>query len=243
LAVPAHASNSKPAPLILQFHGWSSDGPRFDALTEMGSRASAQGFYVATPTGTNDTWQFDPKGTDAIFVDALVDKIESSACIDLDRVYAAGFSAGAAFTLFYSCARHDRVAAIATVAVDFQIGCKQPVSILAFHGTKDPAVPYSNGAVGASLPGAHVRGSELNLADWAKLNDCAPTPSSTKLGTEVTLERWHGCTADASVAFYRIEGGGHSWPGAPPNGAGLTTQQVSATDRIIDFFRAARRPT
>ncbi len=37
--------------------------------------------------------------------------------------------------------------------------------------------------------------------------------------------------------LYRIEGGGHSWPGAAPDrGAGLTTQQISATDLILAFF-------
>jgi polyhydroxybutyrate depolymerase len=237
LQAPTSARPHHPAPLILQFHGYGSDGPRFEQLTQLGARGTAQGSYVVSPTGSNQTWQFAPHGTDAQFVDALVDRVERSACIDLNRISATGFSAGAAFTLFYACARQDRIDAIATVAVEFQLGCKQPMPILAFHGTKDPAVPYVNGAIGASLPGTRVRGTELNMSDWARLNACKPAPATTRIGTEVTRETWSGCTKNADTVLYRIEGGGHAWPGAPPNGAGLTTEQVSATNEILAFFR------
>jgi polyhydroxybutyrate depolymerase len=159
-------------------------------------------------------------------------------------VYFAGYSAGAAFTIFYACAHQGLLAGIATVAVEFQLGCTQPLSILAFHGTADPAVPYTDGAVGLSLPGVHVRGTELNMGDWARLDGCRVTPDTRRLASEVTREIWPRCTAGHAVALYRIEGGGHSWPGADPSkgGAGFTTQQLSADQQILAFF-ARRRAT
>jgi polyhydroxybutyrate depolymerase len=192
---------------------------------------------VADGHGRPETWDVSGKGADAAFVDALLDDLGARRCIDLARVYATGFSAGAAFTIAYSCAHQDRIAAIATVAVDFQLGCTRGESILAFHGTADPAVPYQDGAVGASLPGVHVRGTELNMGDWAALAGCAASPTTTTVGSEVVQSSWEGCADGHEVVLDTIEGGGHTWPGADPRaGLGLTTQQVSVTDQALAFF-------
>ena len=194
------APSSSPCPTALD--GTRSPGPALPRLRRRrpldrgadraAGTAAAHGTIVVAPDGAGRTWQLDAHGTDATFIDALVDRLASTSCVDLHRVYAAGFSAGAAFTVLYSCARPDRIAAIATVAADFQLGCHRPMPIIAFHGTKDPAVPFVNGGVGASLPGVKVRGTELNLRDWAALDHCTPTPLSQVLGSEVTRQIWTG---------------------------------------------------
>ena len=102
------------------------------------------------------------------------------------------------------------------MAVDFQLGCKQPMPILAFHGTADPLVPYQNNGVGLSLPGRRVRGTLLNMGDWARLDHCRPTPVIVRIGSQVTRRQWLGCLSGASVTLYSIIGGGHDWPGANP---------------------------
>jgi len=239
LYLPAGRDPRRPAPLILLFHGFSGNGAAIAAYTRLAARAAPIDAIVVAPDGTNHTWQLDAHSADAAFVDALVDSLAASTCVDLQRVFATGFSAGAAFTILYSCARPDRIAAIATVAVDFQLGCHRPMPILAFHGTNDPAVPFVNGAVGASLPGVKVRGTELNMGDWAELDRCRSTPEDHTIGSQVTRQVWPGCTAGTDVVLYRVDGGGHSWPGAPPGGgAGLTTEQVDASARIVAFFAA-----
>jgi polyhydroxybutyrate depolymerase len=236
LALPRLAPG-RAAGLMFEFHGFDGSGAQLAALTELDRKGTANGYIVVSPDGTNATWQFDAHGTDADFIDALVAEITNATCVDLDRVYATGFSAGAAFTIVYSCARQGLIAAIATVAVDFQLGCTAPMPILAFHGTADPLVPFTNGAEGLSLPGVKVRGTELNMADWAHLDGCRPVPDETTIGSEVTRQTWPSCTRDTQVILYRIEGGGHTWPGADPSkGVGLTTQQVVATDQILTFF-------
>jgi polyhydroxybutyrate depolymerase len=126
------------------------------------------------------------------------------------------------------------------VAVEFQLGCTRPLSILAFHGTKDPLVPYQNGAIGLSLPGIKVRGTELNMGDWARLDHCRTVPRRTRIGTQVVRQQWSGCAGHHSVGLYTIIGGGHSWPGADPTKAiGLTTEQISATSLVLSFFTRA----
>jgi polyhydroxybutyrate depolymerase len=243
ISVPPAYRPGRPSALILGFYGFDSDPTQFSALTGLPARGSSDDDIVVVPhtQGTESEWQLDAHGTDAAFVDGLVESLEASYCIDQRAIFAAGFSAGAAFAIIYSCARQDHIAAIATVAVEFQLGCTRPMSILAFHGTKDPLVPYQNGAIGLSLPGVKVRGTQLNMGDWARLDRCRVVPLRTRIGSQVTRQQWSGCAPGTSVVLYTVVGGGHSWPGADPNEAvGLTTQQVSATAQILAFFNRHR---
>jgi polyhydroxybutyrate depolymerase len=241
LSVPRSYRPGHPAPLILLFYGFDSDPARFTALTGLPARGAAQGDLVAVPhiqPGESE-WQFSGTGTDAAFVDAVVTSVEATYCVDRAAVVAAGFSAGAAFTIAYACTHQRQIAAIATVAVEFQLGCTRPLPILAFHGTDDPLVPYQNGAIGLSLPGIRVRGTELNMGDWARLDRCAPTPIRSVIGTQVVRQTWRHCARGTAVVLYTILGGGHSWPGADPAQAiGLTTGQVDATATMLRFFRS-----
>jgi polyhydroxybutyrate depolymerase len=237
LTFPGSYRAGHPVPLILLFYGFGSNPSQFSALTDLPSRGSDLGYLVAVPHAQGDEWQFSGNGTDGIFVSRLVDKIEGTYCVDTKRVFAAGFSAGAAFTIIYACAHQGQIAAIGTVAVEFQLGCSRPLSIMAFHGTKDPLVPYQNGAIGLSLPGIKVRGTQLNMSDWARLDHCRSKPRKKRTGTQVTLQSWTGCTKGTRVVLYSIVGGGHSWPGADPKeSVGLTTQQINATAEILGFF-------
>lgn len=201
LSVPDHYQPRRPTPLVLLFHEFGGDGGSMADLTRMPSKGAARGFIVVTPDGPNRTWQLSGHGTDAAFIDGLVSTLIDSLCVDLRRTYTSGYSQGAAFAIFYSCARPDRIAALATVAVDFQLGCQRPVPILAFHGTADPAVPYQNGASGLSLPGVNVRGTLLNMGDWAQLDHCGTTPKTTKVA-EVTLATWPHCSNNTEVDLY-----------------------------------------
>jgi polyhydroxybutyrate depolymerase len=237
LTVPRNYRPGHPSPLILLFYGFGSDPSQFSALTRLPARGSKDGYLVVVPQAQGTEWQFSGHGTDAAFVNALVRELDDTYCVNQRRVFASGFSAGAAFTIFYACSHQGQIAAIATVAVDFQLGCRRPIPIMAFHGTKDILVPYHNGAIGLSLPGVKVRGTELNLADWARLDHCRSTPSTRRIGSEVNLQQWSGCAHGTSVELYTIIGGGHAWPGADPSKAlGLTTQQVDATNEILMFF-------
>jgi polyhydroxybutyrate depolymerase len=219
------------------FYGFGSNPAQFAALTELPARGSREGYFVAVPHAQGAEWQFSGNGTDAEFVGSLVKSVERAYCINTKKVFATGFSAGAAFTIVYACSHQTQIEAIATVAVEFQLGCKQPLSIMAFHGTNDPLVPYQNGAIGLSLPGIKVRGTQLNMSDWARLDKCRLGSRMERVGSQVRRQSWTRCAHSTKVVLYSILGGGHSWPGADPNKSiGLTTQQINATDAILEFF-------
>jgi polyhydroxybutyrate depolymerase len=236
LAAPKKVGSRGPVPLVLLFHGYSSNPELFSTLTRLPAKGAAKGFLVATPEGIDGRWQLDPHGTDAVFIDALVDELTSKYCVDLRHVHAAGMSLGSAFGLLYSCARQDEIGSFVAVTVEFQLGCTQPMSILAFHGTEDPLVPYQDGKIGASLP-TPVRGTELNMGDWAKLAGCEAQPRQQRIGSEVVRASWPGCRTSNDVVLFTVEGGGHTWPGADPAlQVTHTTGQVDATAEALRFF-------
>ncbi len=239
LWVPSSYRQHRPTPLVLLFYGFGSNPADFSMQTGFPTQGSARGDLVAVPQNQpgETEWQFSGSGTDATFVNALVHQIKASYCVDPRRVFATGFSAGAAFTIFYGCSHQGQIRAIATVAVEFQLGCTRPMPILAFHGTDDPAVRYQNGAVGVSLPGVKVRGTMRNMGDWARLDHCRSNPNTTRLASQVSRSRWPRCLPGTSVTLYTVIGGGHDWPGENPKyGFGLTTQQISANALILRYF-------
>ncbi len=238
LSVPASYRPDRPVPLILLFYGFADDPTSFTTLTGLPARGAAGGAMVVVPhtQGSETEWQFDGTGTDGTFVNALVEHLEATYCIDRNHIDAAGFSAGAAFTIVYACSHRKQVAAIATVAVEFVLDCTRPLSILAFHGTADRSVPYQDGAEGISLPGIKVPGTQRNMAGWARLDGCHPTPVATRVASSVTRQQWAGCAGGLSVILYSVLGGPHAWPGADPTLEPAATQQISATDLMLAFF-------
>ena len=71
-------------------------------------------------------------------------------------------------------------------------------------------------------------------------------PFGTEVGyaaSDVALTRFF-CPTGSEVGFYRIDGGGHTWPGSAFSrqvpSLGFTTLSIHATDIMWDFF--ARHP-
>ena len=65
-------------------------------------------------------------------------------------------------------------------------------------------------------------------------------------GTRVVREAYGSCKAGADVVFYRVEGGGHTWPGGrqylPERVIGKTNRDISASEVIWRFFNEHAMP-
>ena len=62
LAVPTHYRSSVATPLILLFHGSGSNAVQTSIYTQMPTRASRDGYLVATPDAVGGQWQLSPRG-------------------------------------------------------------------------------------------------------------------------------------------------------------------------------------
>jgi polyhydroxybutyrate depolymerase len=94
---------------------------------------------------------------DLAFVDQLLDELQNTLCIDLDRVYATGVSNGAMFAHRLGCDRADRFAAIAPVAGTLARGFNcapsttDAISIMHLYGDRDVIVPADGSESGEGL--------------------------------------------------------------------------------------------
>lgn len=227
--------------LVVDFHGASSNMQQQDIYSGFDSVADRDGFVVATPNGIDAAirqWRFLGTPDDVNFAVAIVHTLASDACVDASHAYATGISSGGAMTASLACQESATFAGFAPVAADFYLpvicakAARRPIII--FHGTADPVVPYFGGRVGtrAGLP---VGAAETTAGAWARHNGCTSGPDRTSLSSQVTRLSWNGCAEP--VVMYRIEGGGHTWPGAAINvPLGLTTKQISATQTMWKFF-------
>jgi polyhydroxybutyrate depolymerase len=245
LHVPPVYDGAQPLPLVLNFHGFSSNAREQASYSGLPALADEEGFLVVSPNGTGNPqrWSFPALGDvdEAAFVGELLDKLENELCIDASRVYAAGMSNGAAITTFIACGLPGRIAAIAAVtATAGPRLCPDDVQlpIVTFRGTDDGCVPYEGGtsACGMMLP---VVAAEESVRLWGEHNGCAPGPQTADVSDNVRTTSYADCASDADVVLYTIEGGGHTWPGAVevPR-LGFTTYEIDATELIWEFFEA-----
>jgi polyhydroxybutyrate depolymerase len=264
LHVPSSYSG-QPAALVVVLHG---GGGRDDLvamikeLTRFNAKADAEGFLVLYPKAIENYWndgrevgryRSHVENVDDVgFISELVDHVAARTAIDRGRVYATGASNGAMMAYRLACERPDRFVAVAAVAGNLPVGlpCRptRPVSVLVMNGTEDPLMPWEGGEVrfGAQRLG-EVLSAEQTVARWVAFNGCHREPAVEILpdrapldGTRVSQTRYARCDGGADVLLYRVEGGGHTWPGGPQetprNIVGRTSRDVDATDVIWRFF-------
>ena len=275
LHVPPAHDGSTPVPLVLLFHGFPNSPDIIESQTGFGRYGTQESFVVVTPLGRGELphWNEEEFGggffdatrsnADVIFIEALLDRLETELCVDLSRVYATGFSNGAGMTSVLACALEDRIAAAAPVGGLFDFGADcvldRPVPLLGFHGTGDGIALYEGGfgdwVLDVDIDGVLWRDLPMmddpalfvpvpdRVAGIAARNGCEPGPTSELIAEGVERLTWT-CPEGAEVAFVAAHGDGHSWPGSAYTAADgqKTTMEIDATELIWDFFEQHPMP-
>ena len=148
--------------------------------------------------------------------------------------FATGMSAGGDMVSALACHADSPFKAYGAVTYMYynaaECGAAPPRPFIYFHGTDDGVVPIA----GSEAPWNDPPVPEA-MQRWADHNGCTGGPVERPVSDEVMHLSWTGC--DASTEWYRIEGGGHTWPGAVERGsAGHTTDDISASDLIWELF-------
>lgn len=266
LQVPQEATTSAvQLPLVLQLHGRGIDAITFDRMTGFGALADEAGFALAMPSAVGEIWNDGrdaaPEGRrpdDVGYLMAVLDDAVARAAVDSRRIYVVGMSNGAAMTGRLACRLSGRIAAVAQVAgtagAAVTAACRpeRPVPILSIHGTADDVAPYEGGtrrSLRSRVLIRHAAGPSLGLDDWARFwvsaNGTLEVPEVASLPPDVTIRTWRGPSPASDVVFYRIEGGGHTWPGSrfalPALLFGRTSRTFDATRFCWDFLSAHTR--
>lgn len=248
LHVPPRYDGSHPAPLVLAFHGLGLTADFFSGYTALTERTDQRNWIVAFPQAAGDqlawnVFQDASRPDDATFARELLEHLKRTLCIDEARVYATGFSLGGGMAELLACIDPTGVAAAGVVAATFA-GCTAPIPLLVVQGTLDASVPYLGGTYPTQIGGGPAPSTRDVVRRWASAAGCSGEARTEQVAADVIMTRLERCLG-LGVVSYVVEGGAHGWPGSPlPIAAeygGNTTNSISASDLIVDFFENSAR--
>jgi polyhydroxybutyrate depolymerase len=259
---PDGMAGDRVRPIVFFFHGAGGSADQAARTYGWVEKAKKEHFFAVFPEGLgvrpdaapsfllnpriwrDERFEISGQVDDVGFFSALLDKLEEVLPIDPHRVFATGFSNGAAMTFTLGGHFSNRIAAIAPVSsqsfssVD---ALARPLPVYYLVGTADPLIPYNGGSM---LLWGQMRETppvQQSADHWAQLDGCPPTPQVVSDKDGVRVVRYGPGRDHAEVIYTVITGNGHHWPMSPeplPRAiSGPTLDPFSATDRIWDFFR------
>lgn len=236
-----------PAPVLVSLHPFSLGPEGWESYSQLAASAAARGYVVLTPLGSDPGPRWAVPGGIATGVDdiglinRLLDDLEDRGCVDRNRQFAAGFSAGAAMAQALSCTVPWRFRAVAgsggTNLTDL-CPASPATDVMILHGTADPIAPLTGSEV-VFAPPLGLALSRVVATDAARAG-CDPVPVVDQRAPTVQVSTFQGC-GDHRVEYWSLQGSGHTWAGTPgllDLFAGPTNTDVSATEVVLDFFDA-----
>lgn len=242
LYVPKQTPAHEPIPLLISLHDAGTDAGSHRRQTGFDALADTSRFAVAYPqawqrrVGRPARWNVGECCGDAgkesvddvTFIRHVIDEVVSKKWIDQSRIYVAGIGNGAMLAHLIAQQLPTLVAAVAAVGGtptrdDFTPAA--PVPLLQMHSADDPLAPYNGGR--ASLPRSRETVEQAGVAKtlrrWTQANECAKYPTLGRdifgaLGTVTAGQQasfyYHAeCHDQKEIAFWRLDGFGHAWPG------------------------------
>lgn len=266
---PTGFTNTTPVSAVLMLHGNGGTMINSQNFTNLNSVSNANGFLAVYPEGygivsTGGFSWADSRGTSADiagiddlgFINKLLDTLIENYNIDPNKIYICGFSNGGYMTQRLACEQNQRFAAMASLGSIMDTGLysncnpQRPVPMMFVLGTDDPYVPFSGGtAYGSGGLINQIISSDTLINFWKTNNNCIqsnppmnlPDINPTDLST-VTVFNFSNCSCSSNVKLYRINGGGHTWPGVEiplyEILAGGTNEDIQASVELWNFFKA-----
>ncbi len=186
--VPESYAPEIAAPVVFMFHGTSGTGEKFYRISGWRQKADAVGCIAVFPTARKVRYHDDGKikrltkwnsykmvdviaqgeqlADDVAFVRAMLSQLEQSYSIDGRRVFASGFSNGAAFVSRLALEASDIISAVAIVGGSgYRAGIEplRQIPVLQLVGEVDPKIVARRGAP-LPMDSEELRSSELGLA-------------------------------------------------------------------------------
>ncbi len=243
--VPEGLDPTTPVPLVLNFHGFSSNASQQVFFSAMNPLADTEGFVVVYPEGLVSSWNAGVCCGEAIvtnrddvgFVRALVAELHTQLCLDARRVYATGMSNGGFMAHRLACEASDLVAAVAPVSAANGMASCEPgraVPVLMFNGTLDTLVPYVGNGLFPSVA--------KTFSEWAARNGCGGDVQPGETVGLASSEHYDACEDGVRVIQWTMQGMGHCWPGQAVCPFGAPNLDVSANEAMWAFFQAFTLP-
>jgi poly(3-hydroxybutyrate) depolymerase len=229
--VPESWDRKRPIPVLFVFHGAGGTATSMVVATGFDEMSEKTNMVVVYPEARRGDRRYDVDAgagganDDVRFVDALLERIRARFPVDERRVWATGFSNGAAFCYRLAAERSETFAAIAPVAGYLprlaRAATAVPVPLIHVHGSADGVVGVGSSPVPA----------------WARRNGATKGPVEGKLsGSEwldVKTVSFEGPTPRSDARLLLVDGGKHEWSGGPGG---------PISKAILEFLVAHPRP-
>lgn len=212
LYIGENYDGSTPLPVLFVFHGDGQDGALIRSWThlEYGSGGNA---VVVYPNNPYRTWDIDTPASlnpDYAYVDAMIEDVAKTVCIDRKRIFGWGLSRGAFFANAIGCHRGNVFRGIVAHAGGgpqsqnpadrdtsyYFTACTSPApSAMVIHATGDLTVSFATGVD--------------SKTHWVKANGCT---DETTAVSPTPCVRYGNCTTGNIVDWCAIGGGHAFWP-------------------------------
>lgn len=224
--------------------------------------ADQHGFIVVYPQGYGRHWNDcravgtfaarEENVDDVGFFKGIVEHFADTENVDLQNIFAAGYSNGGHMAFRLALEAPFALAGIAVVAAnlpaDNNLSCQdqqQALPVLIMNGTADRVNPFNGGEV--SLLGLGSRGRVLSTHETARMfvrRNGLPQAGITEQveDTRVLVTQWRA-EGKPPVLLYAVQGGGHTLPQSRfkfPFILGSTHTDFNGPQAIWSFFESQR---
>ncbi|KAF6831553.1 ferulic acid esterase [Colletotrichum musicola] len=258
LFIPPEYSATDPNPVIFSYHGGNKTPEEQRDLDRLEKSEFNSGHIVVYFRGFEKRWEGVPnitKRNDVLYTNTVLDDLESTYCIDKNRVFMTGKSNGGGFTNFAACHSQlsTRFAAFAPVSGSFYIesakGCdpktveipcspgRAKVPVIEFHGGSDGTISYegSDDRRGACFPDI------LHWAtEWAVRDGLGKDACEKNITSRAQMFRWGSGDEKGLVSHVFEKDVDHSWPYTGNNddneSHGDGPASYNASQYIVEFF-------
>ena len=254
---------SSPVPAVIVFHGGGQTAG--DMVPHWESMIPSTNFAIICPQGLFDPldnkthWHHARPGdvsvptTDLAFVNAMLDWLQATGKVDMQRVYASGFSNGAGMTwqLTQLNAFVNRFRGFAPVS--HRLNSAQMLLSDATARTTPKPVAFTMGTAEPNWAGEDASQQEPtppdNVRYWMNRNhtlaadppvvySCTVEQPVDPFGVEQLYRPDPNAARSQALLWMTSVNGGHCWPltGHDPSGRGLVLRDVNWTKRVVAFW-------
>ena len=261
LYVPNNYSANVPIPILFNFHGGGGDPISYMNYTsDMRGLAEANNFILIYPQaiadpGTGSISWIDKATNGAprdetLFIESIINSVSSNYSVDLDRIYACGYSEGGIFSYELACRLNNYIAGIASVSGSMlsesersnlgfsNCSPQHPTAIMLIPGTNDSNAHslYQGCCLDWGLDSYYLSVDQITDY-WTNYNTTDNNPSvsdvsntNTSDGSTVQRKIWSNGQGGVEVQELKIIGGEHEWPGTSGN------MDINANNEIWQFL-------
>ncbi len=212
-----------PHPVLIWFHGANNNGSSIHRSGGLQRDFLDKGYALLAPNGQNrpnrgPTQFFFPgrdgsARDDVAFTLSVLEAAQERADLDLDHLYAAGFSAGGSMAWLFACEAGEKLSGMVSVAGALrspnQTECSGLVDlpIMQVHGFADNQVPLE----GRAIRDWHQGSVWDSLKRARAANGCRSHPDEIKISDDFRTRSWEASCSGAPVRI-DVHNGGHGLP-------------------------------